>query len=160
VKLGGGAMLDVGVYPLFLSLLVFGKPDKITSFAQLSKTGADETTNALLHYKSGTIASILSSVVVDTPKTAEFFGTEGRLTMHTPWHKAMELTVRLNDGREENFSLPYEGNGFEFQIEHVTECLLANKTESDLMPLDFSLMMAEMSDEIRRQCGIVYGEDN
>lgn len=159
IKLGGGAMLDVGVYPLFLSLLVFGRPEKITSLAQLSKTGADETTNALLHYKSGALTSILSSVVMDTPKTAEFFGTEGRLTMHTPWHKAMDLTVRLNDGSEENFSFPYEGNGFEFQIAHVTDCLLNNKTESDLMPLDFSLMMAEVSDEIRKQCGIKYPED-
>jgi predicted dehydrogenase len=159
LKLGGGAMLDVGVYPLFLSLLVFGKPDSITSFSHLNRTGADEITNALFSYKSGSIANILSAVVSDTPKTAEFFGTLGRLTMHTPWHKAMDLTLRLNDGSEENFSLPYEGNGFEFQIAEVTNCLLNNKTESDLMPIDFSLMMAEVSDEIRRQCGIIYPED-
>jgi predicted dehydrogenase len=159
LKLGGGAMLDVGVYPLFLSLLVLGRPSAINSFAHLNQTGADEITNAMLYYNSGSIANILSAVVSDTPKSAEFFGSLGRLTMQAPWHKAMSLTVKLNDGTEENFSLPYEGNGFEFQIEHVTDCLLNDKTESDLMALDFSLMMAEVSDEIRKQCGIKYPED-
>jgi predicted dehydrogenase len=159
VKLGGGAMLDVGIYPLFLSLLVLGKPDSITSAAHLNATGADEIINALLYYKSGSIANILSSVVADTPKTAEIFGTLGRLTMQTPWHKTSTLTVRLDDGSEEEFTFPYEGTGFQYQIEEVTQCLLNNKIESDLMPLDFSLMMTSVSDEIRKQCGIKYPED-
>jgi predicted dehydrogenase len=159
IKLGGGAMLDVGVYPLFLSLLVFGKPDSITSMAHLNTTGADELINALLYYKSGSIASVLSAVVTDTPKTAEIFGTLGRLTMQSPWHKASALTITLNDGSEEQISLPYDGTGFEFQIQEVTQCLLNNKVESDLMPLDFSLMMTSVSDEIRKQCGIKYPED-
>lgn len=152
-------MLDVGVYPLFLSLLIFGKPDSITSMAHLNATGADEIINALLYYKSGSIANILSAVVTDTPKTAEIFGTLGRLTMQSPWHKASALTITLNDGGEEQISLPYDGTGFEFQIQEVTQCLLNNKIESELMPLDFSLMMASVSDEIRQQCGIKYPED-
>jgi predicted dehydrogenase len=159
LALGGGAMLDVGVYPLFLSLLIFGRPDAISSFAHLNGTGADEITNALLYYKSGTIASIMSAVVADTPKTAEIFGTLGRLTMETPWHKASALRVNMNDGSEEQFSFPYEGTGFQYQIQEVTQCLLNKKSESDLTPLDFSLMMASVSDEIRKQCGIKYQED-
>jgi predicted dehydrogenase len=152
-------MLDVGVYPLFLSLLIFGRPDAISSFAHLNGTGADEITNALLYYQSGTIASIMSAVVADTPKTAEIFGTLGRLTMETPWHKASALRVNMNDGSEEQFSFPYEGTGFQYQIQEVTQCLLNKKSESDLTPLDFSLMMASVSDEIRKQCGIKYQED-
>ncbi len=156
LDLGGGAMLDVGVYPLFLALLLLGKPDDIKSFAQLSSTGADEITNAMLYYKSGCIANILSAVVADTPKTAEIIGTMGTITLHTPWHKASSLSLKLNDGTEQHFALPYEGNGFEFQILEVMHCLENNKKESDLMPLDLSLMMAEVSDEIRRQCSVKY----
>ena len=160
LKLGGGAMLDVGVYPLFLALLVLGKPDQIKSFAHLAPTGADEIINATFQYKNGSLANILSAVVADTPKAAEIMGTLGTLTMHTPWHKASALTVKMNDGIEQHFDLPYEGHGSSFQIQEVMNCLENNQTESKLMPLDLSLMMAEVSDEIRRQCGVVYREDS
>lgn len=158
LKLGGGAMLDVGVYPLFLALLVLGKPDEVKSFAHLSSTGADEITNAMLLYKNGSIVNILSASVVDTPKTAEIIGTLGTITLHTPWHKASALSVKMNDGTEQRFDLPYEGHGSSFQIQEVMNCLANNQTESKLMPLDLSLMMAEVSDEIRRQGGISYLE--
>jgi predicted dehydrogenase len=159
LSLGGGAMLDVGIYPLFLALLILGKPTEIKSFAHLSATGADEITNALLYYKHGAIANILSAIVTDTPKNAEIIGTEGTITIHTPWHKASVVTLQKNSGDEERFALPYSGTGFEFQIEEVNHCLQNNKKESDLMPLNFSLMMTEVSDAIRAQCGIKYIED-
>jgi predicted dehydrogenase len=152
-------MLDVGVYPLFLALLILGKPDAIKAFAHLASTGADEITDALMFYKSGAIANILSAIVADTPKNAEIIGTKGTLTMHSPWHKASALSLKLNDGTEQHFPFPYEGNGFAFQIEEVMHCMENNLKESTLMPLDFSLVMAEVSDEIRRQCGIRYAQD-
>jgi len=155
LALGGGALLDVGVYPLFLALLILGKPDAIRSFATLADTGADETTNAIFHYKDGAIANILSSIVVDTPKDAEIIGTKGIITINTPWHKASSVTLKI-DENETRFDFPYEGTGFEYQIQEVMRCLQHNKKESDLMPFELSLMMAEVSDEIRRQCNINY----
>lgn len=159
LALGGGAMLDVGVYPLFLSLFLLGKPAEIKSFAQLSKSGIDKMTAALLFYESGAIADIFSSVVADTSKTAEIVGTAGTITIHAPWYKGSSLTLKPNNGQEKIYDLPYEGTGFEFQIREVMHCLQTNKKESKLMPLDFSLMMAEVSDEIRRQCGVRYSVD-
>lgn len=155
LALGGGALLDVGVYPLFLALLILGKPDAVKSFATLANTGADETTNAIFQYKNGAIASILSSIVVDTPKTAEIIGTNGTITINTPWHKASSLTLRNGDD-DTQFDFPYDGTGFEYQIQEVMRCLHNNKTQSDLMPFELSLMMAEVSDEIRKQCNINY----
>ena len=159
LSLGGGSLLDVGVYPLFLALLILGRPNAIKSFASMAPTGADEVLNAIFHYNNGAIASILSAIVIDTPKDAEIIGTLGTITLHTPWHKADALTLTMNDGQEKRFDFPYEGTGFEYQIQEVMRCLQNDQKESDLMPFDLSLQMAETSDEIRRQCGIHYESD-
>lgn len=159
LSLGGGSLLDVGVYPLFLTLLILGRPNAIKSFASLAPTGADEILNAIFHYNNGAIASILSAIVADTPKDAEIIGTLGTITIHSPWHKANTLTLKTNDGYEKRFEFPYEGTGFEYQIQEVMRCLQNNQKESHLMPFDLSLLMAETSDEIRRQCGIQYESD-
>lgn len=156
LKLGGGSLLDVGVYPLFLALLVFGRPDEVKSFAHLCSTGADDTSNALLFYKQGRIANILSSVSANTPLTAEIIGTEGTITFNSPWYKTQSLTVRPNSGPLQTILTPYEGNGLQFEIQEVMDCLSQNKLESAMMPLDLSLLMAQVSDEIRAQCGICY----
>lgn len=156
LALGGGAQLDVGVYPMFLALLTLGKPDEIKSFSQLASTGADTTTSAMFKYPNGTMAAILSSIVTDSPKEAHIMGTLGRITLQAPWHKSEKISLRLNSGEVEEFSYPHSGNGFEFQIREVVRCLKENKIESDLMPHSLSLMMAEVSDEIRRQGGIKY----
>ncbi len=156
LQLGGGAQLDVGVYPMFLALLMLGKPTDIKAFANKAPTGADATTTALLKFQSGAIAHILSSVVSDSPKEAVIMGTEGSITLHTPWHKAQALTLKKNDGTTTRKELPYESNGLQFQAEEVIRCLDAGLTESPYMPWNMSLLMAEVSDEIQRQCGIVY----
>lgn len=156
LSLGGGALLDVGVYPLFLACLILGRPHSIKSFATLASTGADETVNAIFHYENGAIANILSSIVIDTPKDAEIIGTKGTITINTPWHKAESLTLSAEDETEQRFDFPYEGTGFEYQIREVMHCLQNNQTESKLMSFDLSLLMAEVSDEIQRQCSINY----
>ncbi len=159
MSLGGGAQLDVGVYPMFLALLVLGKPKEIKSFSELASTGADTTTSALMGYENGAIAHILSSIVTDSPKDAIIMGTLGRVTLHAPWHKSQQVSLRMNSGEATDHSFPHSGNGFEFQVEEVVKCLKENKLESNLMPHHFSLLMAEVSDEIRRQGGIRYAED-
>lgn len=156
LKLGGGSLLDVGVYPLFLAVLLLGRPDEVKSCAHLCSTGVDETMNALLHYKQGCIANILSSVSANTPLTAEIIGSEGTLTLNRPWYKTQSLTLSPNTGSPQTIPEPYEGNGLQFEIQEVMNCLAENMIESSLMPLDLSLTMAEVSDEIRAQCGIYY----
>ncbi|MEO5681522.1 MAG: Gfo/Idh/MocA family oxidoreductase [Chitinophagaceae bacterium] len=156
VKLGGGSLLDVGVYPLFLALLIMGKPDEIKSFAQLSVTGADETTNALLYYKNGMMANILSSIVAQTPLTAEISGSEGTIILDRPWYKGTVLHVRKKDVITQTISLPYGDNGFEYQIQEVQQCLEQNLKESLLLPLHFSLLMSSVAEQINKISNIAY----
>jgi len=159
LKLGGGAQLDVGVYPMFLALLILGKPDEIKAFSRLASTGADTTTQAMFKYKSGAIAHILSSIVSDSPKDAHIMGISGRIVIHAPWHKSKMVTLQLNSGETTEYVFPHSDNGFEFQLQHVVKCLEEKKTESELMPFNLSLLMAETADEIRTQIGVKYEVD-
>ena len=159
LSLGGGAQLDVGVYPMFFALLVLGKPKAVKAFSELAITGADTTTTALLSFESGAIAQIFSSIVTDSPKEAHILGTLGRITLHAPWHKSQQVSLRLNSGETTDFPFPHSGNGFEFQLAEVARCIQEKKLESEGMPHSLSLLMAEVSDEIRRQGGIKYAED-
>jgi predicted dehydrogenase len=156
LALGGGAQLDVGVYPLFLALLMLGKPQSVKAFAHVASTGADATTAALLQFPSGAIAHILSSVETDSPKEAVIMGTSGSITLHTPWHKSQALTLKKNDGSVARKEFPYASNGLQFQAEEVMRCLDQGLKESPSMPWQMSLLLAEVADEILRQCKIAY----
>ena len=156
LKLGGGSLLDIGVYPLFLALLLMGKPDEIKSFSHIATTGADETTNAILYYSTGMMANILSSIVAQTPLTAEITGTEGTITLERPWYKGNRLHIRKKDTITQTISLPEVGNGFEFQVMEVQKCLDEKITESPLMPLSTSLLMSSTVDQIAKAGGITY----
>ena len=156
--LGGGAQLDVGVYPMFLALWLLGKPDVIKAHASLAVTGADDNTSALFGYKSGTTATIYSSFMTDSMKEAVIMGTKGSLTIHSAWHKATAFTLRKNNSESEFQEFPYPSNGLQFQAIEVVECLRTNLMESPKMTLDMSLLMAETADEILRQIGVKYSD--
>ena len=156
LALGGGAQLDVGVYPMFLVLLLMGKPTQVQATARLAATGADETTAVQFCFQDGGIAHILSSIAADTPKQADIIGTSGTLTLHTPWHKSEKLTLKHPDGKTDVFDFPFTGFGFDYEVAEVSSTILAGKKESDLLPLDFSLLMAEVADEILKQSHVVY----
>jgi predicted dehydrogenase len=158
--LGGGAQLDVGVYPMFLALWLLGKPDSVKATASLAVTGADDNTAALLSYKNGAVASIYSSFIADSVKEATITGTKGTITVQTAWHKATSFIVKENNEKSELFELAYKSNGLQFQAAEVIQCLREGKTESQKLSLDMSLLMAETADEIKRQIGVRYdGED-
>ena len=155
-SLGGGSLLDVGIYPLFLTVLLFGEPETIQALGKLSGTGADEYCNVQFQYAGGETASIFSSITVKTSLTAELAGTKGRIYMHNPWYRTNLVTLEPNEGEPRQFSFPYDHNGFEYQVRHVMDCLDKGLKESPLMPLDFSLTMSRMMDKIREQVGVIY----
>lgn len=155
LSLAGGSILDVGVYPLFLALFLLGRPDSVHASAQLAPTGADESCSVTLKYPGGVMAQLFSSMLVETKKEAVISGTKGMIIIHTPWYKSMSLSL-IRNNNEEKIPLPYNGNGFEFQIAHVNKCIEQGKNESDMMTRDFMILKAEVSDEIIRQAGVVY----
>lgn len=156
LNLGGGSILDIGVYPLFLVLQLFGEPESIVSTGHLSPTGSDELANAMLHYRDGKIGNILSATNVDTPLTAEILGTKGSIVMEAPWYKTMSIRIKRKEQPDEVISVPYAGPGFEFEIQEVIDCLEQGKTESERLPLDFTLQLSSAMDTICKQLGVVY----
>jgi predicted dehydrogenase len=158
LKLGGGSLLDVGIYPLFLATLLLGEATSIHSASKLTKTGADEYCNAILKYSGSRSASIFSSITMNSEKDAEIIGTKGKIILKSPWYKATEMIVLLNDGDRQSFSMPHESNGFEHEIMHVMDCLDKGYKESPLMPLDFTLTMSRTMDIILHQMGVSYND--
>jgi predicted dehydrogenase len=156
LSLGGGAQLDVGVYPLFLAICLLGKPVDVKALVQKAETGADATTSAILKFGNGAIAHILSSVVMDSPKEAVILGTKGSISIHSPWHKSQRLTIRKQDGTVTTKEIHFESNGLQFQALEVIRCMDEKRLESPGMPWSLSLAMAEVSDEILRQGLVVY----
>lgn len=154
--LGGGAQLDVGVYPMFLALWLLGKPDSIKAHANLATTGVDDNTTALFGYRNGSAASIFSSFSSDSLKEAVIMGTKGSITIHAPWHKATSFTLKKNSQAGEFHEYEYKSNGLQFQALEVIQCLREGRTESDKLPLNMSLLMAQTADEILKQIGVGY----
>jgi predicted dehydrogenase len=156
LKLGGGSLLDVGIYPLFLTTLLLGSPTKIQSMAKLADTGADEYCSMQFQYAGGEVANIFSAISIKTSLTAEIVGTKGRICLPAPFYKATALTVELDTGESNSFSFPYEHNGFEYEVREVMKCLDRGDKESELMTHETSLLMARVMDTVREQNGITY----
>ena len=155
-SLGGGSMMDVGVYPLYLATLILGKPVLIKSVSTLAATGIDEYCNIVLQYKDGATAHLISSFVFNTAVDAEIICTKGSIKIKNPWFKATQFSLQLNDGITEEFSMPHLSNGFEHEINEVMQCLDKGLLQSQKMPHQLSLLLAKTQDKILRQAGVTY----
>ncbi len=154
-RLGGGGLLDVGVYAVSLASMVLGPPGEVAALAEMGQTGVDEQAGMLLKSPSGQLAVLYTGVRTGTPQEATVLGTEGMIRLESPWWHGRRLTVRAG-GEEERIELGYEGNGYNCQAVEVMECLRAGKTESDVMGLDETLSIMRTLDAIRAQWGLKY----
>ena len=159
LRLGGGSLLDIGIYPLFLCMHLLGKPDHISAAGHLAPTGADDNCQAILNFDDGRCAVIGSTLSCNTSLTAEIAGTEGSIRIPSPWYKNDRLTCNRTGQPDETIVLEPMVNGFEYQIREVTRCLDTGLIESPSMSHSFSLMMSQTMDEIRRQIGVRYAVD-
>jgi predicted dehydrogenase len=156
MALGGGSVLDIGVYPLALCLAVLGKPDQITATGKLAPTGADETCLAVLQYDNGATASAFSTVDTYTSLTAEIGGTEGTITIPTAWYKTNTFTLHRIGEEKQTFTFDPVTNGFEYQIREVMRCLEQDRIESSVMSHEFSLLLSDTMDKVRERIGVRY----
>jgi predicted dehydrogenase len=154
--LGGGALLDVGVYCVSLSSMIFGPPDRVTGLAHLGETGVDEQSAAILEHGDGCMSTISIAIRTATPQEAVISGTEGRIRIHPDWWKPNTLTLSRPDKENETIQAPYSGNGFPHEAAEVLRCIRTGAHESDVMPLRETLGIARTMDELRRQWGLVY----
>ena len=154
--LGGGAMLDVGVYPISLASMIFGTPESMVSLAQLGQTGIDEQSAFLMRYPGGQIAIASTSIQVTTPQEAVLLGTEGNIRIHSPWWVPSRMTLTRKGQDSELIEVPFEGNGYNYEAAEVADCIRNGKTESSTMPLDETLSIMQTMDEARAQWGLKY----
>jgi predicted dehydrogenase len=153
---GGGGLLDVGIYPLSFSHLIFGIPNQITSISHLGSSGVDEQSTVILGYEGGRMALIASAMRTETPQVAYLLGTKGRIHIHSPWWKPHTLTLSVNGRANEVMQIPYQGNGYNYEAAEVARCLREDRTESDTMPLDETLSIMKTMDAIRAQWNLKY----
>lgn len=152
-NLGGGSVLDVGIYPIYLATALLDKPDRIQTFAKIGVTGVDEYANIIMQYGVDTTAHLLSSITFKTSLEASIIGEKGQIRIYEPWFKSSELSLESEDNESEKFSQPHRSNGFEHEIEEVIHCLKMGYTESKKMPHEATLSLAKIMDEVLWQSG-------
>jgi predicted dehydrogenase len=155
-KLGAGSLLDIGIYPIFLSQILLGRPEKILAHATLNELGADENCAMIFQYLDKKIAMLHSSILMTTPTDAYIFGTKGTIYLHTRFHHASKMTLSRYGKPDEIIEMPNEGHGYGYEAAHVMDCIEQGLSESPLLPLDFSLELTEILDWVRAECGILY----
>ena len=159
-KLGGGAMLDVGVYCVSFASMVLGRPLRGTGLSHLGETGVDEQFAAALEHGGGRISAITAGTRTASPHEATVLGTEGYARIHSPWWMPDAMTVSRPGQEDELVREPAEENGFRYEAAEVMRCLGAGEGESPIMPLDETVSVLETMDEIRRSWGLRYpGEE-
>jgi predicted dehydrogenase len=156
LDLGGGALLDIGIYPVFLSLLLLGKPEEIKSMAVISETGADESCSILFKYTSNVMASLNCTITAETPIEAVIIFEKGRIRINRGWFAPSSLTIFSAKEKKKEMAFKYHGNGYHFEAIEAMKCLKKGLTECPELPLNFSLDLMGLLDEIRNQCGIKY----
>ncbi|MDQ0230706.1 Gfo/Idh/MocA family protein [Metabacillus malikii] len=155
-NLGGGALLDAGIYPVSFAAMIFGaNPEKIVSSSYIGETGVDEQFSIILQYPSGKTASLNGAVRVGLTNEAHIFGTNGHI--HIPsFLNAKSATLHVNNEDPVTFTDDRESLGYAFEAEEVGRCILAGKTESSTISLNQSLGIMKILDEVRGQWGLTY----
>lgn len=154
--LGGGALLDVGIYPLSFATMVLGAdPVEVRGTAHIGSTGVDEITAMTLRYADGQVATLSTAIRANTPKEARIVGSEGTIYVDAPFFVSEGATLKAGE-REERFVEPLVGNGYNYEAAAVAEALGRGEREHPLMPLDESVALMGIMDELRAQWGLKY----
>jgi predicted dehydrogenase len=154
--LAGGSLLDIGVYPLFISKLFLGEPQEIRAVATRADTGVDVNCSMVLAYKSGATASLFSTIAAQTDNQCILYGSHGQLHLTGRFHAASGITLKLPDQEPQVITCEKQGYGYQYEAEHVQECLAQGLTESPLLPLQFTQELMQQLDTIRQQIDLRY----
>lgn len=158
-SLGGGALLDIGIYPIAFSFDLFGPPDDMSSSAILGETNVDEQCAAIFDYEEGPQVVWHASLHADSGRTCVLAGPRGRLEGTSTWWKGAPFERTRTDGTTQTYARPFEGNGYQFEAAHVMRCLEKGRTESPVMPLDESREILGVMDALRGEWGVTYPEE-
>lgn len=155
-ELGGGILLDAGIYPVSLASMVFGRqPANITGFAAFSG-GVDMQDAIVFSYPGGAQASIVASLKTVIPPEFAIYGSAGRIHVHPPLFRPTRMTLSRLGQADQTIEMPLHGNGWNYQAVEVGNCIRAGKPESAIMPLDETFAIMQTMDRIRAQWNFKY----
>jgi predicted dehydrogenase len=159
--LGGGALLDIGIYPVFLSIALLGRPSEVFATMKPFPTGVDQQIAIVLKFDSGALANLSATFEAVTPVEATIGGDEGYIRMTNRFHNATgNVEFIKNASHVEIGAIHREvGYGYQFEARHVGKCLRKNLLESPVMRHADTLLLIETLDRIRVSCGIRYPAD-
>jgi len=160
--LGGGSLLDIGVYPVFLALDVLGRPDEISVTMVKAATGVDAQCALNFRYRNGAVANLFSSFTTNLASGADIGGDAGRLRLTHRFHgptARVEYYPDIVDSLQRIETEAAKGFGYEYQIEHATSCISRGLTESAIRPHGDTLLLMETLDRIRTAGGLTYPGD-
>lgn len=152
--MGGGALMDVGVYLASLASSLFGTPTHIRALAHLGASGVDEQAALLFGYEGGRFAQLTTAISTNTPQEATIVGAAGSIRLHAPWWKVERLTLSVDSGQPETIDAPYLGNGYTHEAMEAMRCLRSGIGESPVMPLDETVAIIETLDRVRADWGL------
>ena len=155
--LGGGALLDIGIYPVFLAQVLFGEPQEIHAVAGFGESGVDVDDTIVLKYAGGQVASLHCTLLARTKTEAVVYGTTGTLYWDGPWYRQSSYCIVPDDGHDELRYVPKQrGWGYAFEAQAMVEDLRAGRTESEHWSLDDSWLLHKTLTAIRRIIGMRY----
>lgn len=154
-SLGGGSLLDIGIYPIFAALSTLGKPIHIESKATFFENEVDSSCLMVFSYDHGVEAYLKSTLLENTPTEASFYCEKGIIKINSRFQEPTNVTL-ISEDIEKTIDFDYITNGYSFEIEHFNELLRQEKTESDVMTFDFSRNLIELMDTVRLQIGLNY----
>ncbi|MEP7320509.1 MAG: Gfo/Idh/MocA family oxidoreductase [Saprospiraceae bacterium] len=157
-ELGGGALLDIGIYPLFLAHLLLGSPGEIHAQASIVND-IDEVTLITCNYGHGVSAYLESSILWESEGDAVIYFEHGSVTIPKRWHESNSIHVKDANGETRSEKWEYPSRGFYYEMKEVQECVTSGLKESELMSLDFSLDIMESLDRIRKIINLKYPAD-
>jgi predicted dehydrogenase len=157
LELGGGALLDLGVYPVSFASQLFGPPQSVQAAATFKETGADAQVATVFSYPGGQIATTYSASTTRGPNVAVVLGTEGRIEVDSVWYTATGLRVYDAAGAlTEEFRPKVAGRGMQYQAAEAETLVSAGQTASAVLPPQESVAIMATLDEIRAQIGLRY----
>ncbi len=154
--LGGGALLDLGVYPLHLAFQVLGHPDGHLSHAFFGVTGIDELDVITLTYRRGAMAMLSCGFSGYKPREAYIAGSEGYIKIHDIFFRPTDLTIRRSNGNEETITIPYDHTGYVHEVRAVRDAIVSGRLETPELPPDDTIHILKIMDALRGEWRLSY----
>ena len=155
-SLGGGALLDLGIYPISFAHMVLGVPNKISASATFTDKGVDASSSVIFDYKDGAQASLTSNMMVSTPCRATICGTLGKIEIDRTFYNPASMRVIMHDGTTTEYPSDYKGHGLREQAAEFERVVRNGEKSSSILTPDESIVIMESLDEVRRQIGLIY----